>query len=379
MEKKISVIVPVYHPIKEYLDRLLDSIVRQTLGIESIEILLVSDGDCSEATKEMLFYWEKRYPENIIVIFYEENRKPGYARTLGIESSNGEYIAFADQDDWIALEMYRVLYNRAKEENAEIAGGFSTRDRKYERPEIMRNYTGAPDKLWEINTIQERKQFLREKEMGGYWCSIYRRAFLFEHDIYFPEGLTYDDNFFGALCLFYVKKVLVLGEYFYHWFVNKKSISMLHNGNTHFDRTEIELLKIKTYKARGLFDYYKEEIEVEFLRMYFINTWHIFFFNLDYIPYNTYIEMCQTIHREFPEYRNNPYLYSGKMVDNYMIFPLFAMFWNDFTQKGDFENLQFLKTIPKNIREISWLDMMDGKMTEEELQWYKKICRLLSD
>lgn len=116
MKPIVSVIVPVYYPRREYIDRLLDSIVRQTIGIEQLEVILVSDGDSSEATKEMLAAWESRFPKQLILIRYEENQGPGYARTLGMEYANGKYIAFADQDDWLSLEMYRVLTETAERE-----------------------------------------------------------------------------------------------------------------------------------------------------------------------------------------------------------------------------------------------------------------------
>ena len=124
--KEVSVIIPIYHPKREYIDRLMDSIVRQTVGIEKIEAIMVSDGDQTEETKGILSFWEEKYPENILVIYYEENRKPGYARTLGMEYARGKYIAFADQDDWLSLEIYRLLVEKAEESGCEIVGGFHT-------------------------------------------------------------------------------------------------------------------------------------------------------------------------------------------------------------------------------------------------------------
>ena len=69
MEPKVSVIIPIYHPKREYIDRLMDSVARQTIGMEKIEVILVSDGDQSQETKEILSSWEERYSENILVIY----------------------------------------------------------------------------------------------------------------------------------------------------------------------------------------------------------------------------------------------------------------------------------------------------------------------
>jgi len=374
---EISVIIPIYHPKREYIDRLMDSIVRQTIGIEKIEVIFVSDGDQTEETKGILSFWEEKYPENILVIYYEENRKPGYARTLGMEYARGTYIAFADQDDWISLEMYRVLTEKAEETGCEIAGGFHTRDREYVRPEIERKYTGDEEVLWEIRDSATRKKFLTEAKMGGYWCSIYRRAFLEEHEIYFPAGVTYDDNFFGALSRFSIRKILVVGEYFYHWFANETSISQCENGNTHFDRLKVELMKLEEYKKRGFFEEYRDEIEIMFLQVYFINTMHTFFWHLNYIPYDVYEEMCGMVHRNFPHYRQNPYFTSGLMEYDFATWVLYPIVYQYYCDLGDEENIRLLSQVPEKVQSLSWLDVMGGGLTEVELTWFKIIYLLL--
>lgn len=377
MEPKVSVIIPIYHPKREYIDRLMDSVARQTIGMEKIEVILVSDGDQSQETKEILSSWEERYPENILVIYYEENRRPGYARTLGMDYARGKFIAFADQDDWLSLEMYRVLVERAEEFGCDIAGGHSTRDQEYRRPVAERTFTGEKDVLWEIQDSASRKKFLMEGKLGGYWCSIYRRDFLEEHGIYYPADVTYDDNFFGALTRFYAKKVLVMGEYFYHWFVNDQSISIRQDGSTYFDRLKVELLKLEELKRRGFFGEYRDEIEMMFIQMYFINTMHAFFWHLNDVPYEIYKDMCHTVGREFPTYRHNPYFHSG--LDEYesaawCYYPTIYQYYRD---KGDQENIQILEKVPEKVRKVCWLDVMEGDLTEVELTWFKIIYLLL--
>lgn len=372
MKPIVSVIVPVYHPRREYIDRLLDSIVRQTIGIEQLEVILVSDGDSSEATKEMLAAWESRFPKQLILIRYEENQGPGYARTLGMEYANGKYIAFADQDDWLSLEMYRVLTETAEREQCDIAGGFSTRDREYVRPEAgERLFTEFEDVVWDIRDEKVRKEFLVKREMGGYWCSIYRSDFLRENDIYFPAGVTYDDNFFGKLCMFHAVRVAVLGECFYHWFVNDKSISLAWDGTTHFDRLTVEELALQALKERGFLEMYHDEIELSFVEIYYINTMHTFFCHLRETPYQTYLQMCARVKELFPEYRSNPYFSSGPEQYACYGWAYYPYIQYHYYEQGDTEKLALLEQMPERIRNMSWLDTIEGDLTEEELTWYK--------
>lgn len=377
MEPIVSVIIPIYHPKREYIDRLMDSVARQTIGMEKMEVILVSDGDQSQETRAILSSWEERYPENILVIYYEENRKPGYARTLGMEYARGRYIAFADQDDWLSLEMYRVLVEKAEKYGCDIAGGRSTRDREYQRPMAERKFTGEEDVLWEMGNSADRKRFLMEGKVDGYWCSIYRRDFLEENGIYYPVDVTYDDNFFGTLCRFCARKVLVAGEYFYHWFVNDQSISVRKDGSTYFDRLTVELLKLEEFRKRGLFEEYRDEIEMMFLQLYFINTMHAFFWHLNDIPYDVYREMCETIGREFPAYRQNPYFCSGLDEHESATWCYYPIVYQYYLEQGDEENIQILEQVPEKVRKVSWLDVMGGGLTEEELIWFKIVYMLL--
>lgn len=375
-EPMVSVVVPVYHPEKEYMDRLLDSIVRQTIGIENIQLILVSDGDKSKETQHILSCWEEKYPENILVICYDENMGPGYARTMGIEYATGKYIAFADQDDWLSLEMYRVLTEKAEEYSTEITGGFSFRERQYTPPEVERQYTGGEDVFWEINDSDDRRKYLMTSIRDGYWCSIYRRDFLQENEIFFPAGITYDDNFFGLLCDFHVKRVLIVGEYFYHWYYNAQSISMRENGTTHFDRLQVELMGLDELKKRGFFQTYHAEIEWHFLLIYFFNTWHTFFFHMDYIPYDVYLDMCRTVKKEFPAYRDNPYLSCGVDKFEWYTWSCYPIVNNYWTEQGHQENIDYLQQVPEKLRDVSWLDLITGDLTQVDLTWFKVIYLL---
>ena len=112
---KVSVIVPVYNTEK-YLERCLDSIMKQTL--KEIEIIIVDDGSkeacallCDEIAK-----WDSR-----IKVIHKKNGGLGFARNTGIKEANGEYIGFVDSDDYIEPLMYERLYGAAVKCNADLA------------------------------------------------------------------------------------------------------------------------------------------------------------------------------------------------------------------------------------------------------------------
>lgn len=55
--KKISVIVPCYK-VEKYIDKCMESIVHQTIGIENLEIILVNDAS-PDGTLDKLKEWER--------------------------------------------------------------------------------------------------------------------------------------------------------------------------------------------------------------------------------------------------------------------------------------------------------------------------------
>lgn len=107
---EISVIIPCYN-VEKYIDRCLESVVAQTIGLDMIEIIVINDASTDNTLKK-LYEWERRFPENIMVVTYEENLRQGGARNIGLEYASGQYIGFVDADDWIERDMYRLLYEK---------------------------------------------------------------------------------------------------------------------------------------------------------------------------------------------------------------------------------------------------------------------------
>lgn len=108
---KVSIIVPCWG-VEKYLDRCVESLVNQTL--KDIEIILVDD-ESPDRVPQMCDEWAGR--DARIKVIHKKNAGLGMACNSGLEVATGEYVAFCDSDDWVELNTYDTLYNRAKEEN----------------------------------------------------------------------------------------------------------------------------------------------------------------------------------------------------------------------------------------------------------------------
>lgn len=216
---KVSIIVPV-HNAGIYLAVCLDSLASQTL--KEIEILLVLDKptDGSDKVAEEYAAKDARFK----ILYNQENLHTGLSRNKGIANASGEYIGFADHDDYCEPEMFEQLYSKAVAASADVViSNF------YDENPVSQSYFAYP-KGYSAEEFQ-RQAFLalisadysiRNSEsfnnMNVIWNQIYRREFVLEHAITFPDNrvLTMEDVFFSIKVYHFAKKVYYLPETYYH-------------------------------------------------------------------------------------------------------------------------------------------------------------------
>jgi glycosyltransferase involved in cell wall biosynthesis len=117
----VSVVVPVYNAA-EHLGECLASIVRQSLGFERIEVLAVDDGS-TDGSGELLDDWAARHPGRIRVLHQPNSGAPGGPRNRAIELAAGEYLFFADPDDYLGDEGLERMVAAAERHGSDVVLG----------------------------------------------------------------------------------------------------------------------------------------------------------------------------------------------------------------------------------------------------------------
>lgn len=112
---KLSVIVPIYN-VESYLKKCIDSILNQTL--KDIEVILVDDGSTDGCGKICDEYAKK---DQRIKVIHKQNEGLSMARNAGIRAAGSQYIGFVDSDDYIADDMYEILYKNILDYDADIS------------------------------------------------------------------------------------------------------------------------------------------------------------------------------------------------------------------------------------------------------------------
>ena len=112
---KVSVIVP-FNNVENYISKCLTSLIYQSL--EDIEIICINDASTDNSKNIVLEY--AKYDKRIKILNINTMSGQSYARNLGFEIASGEYIGFVDSDDWVELDMFEKMYNKAKLGNTDI-------------------------------------------------------------------------------------------------------------------------------------------------------------------------------------------------------------------------------------------------------------------
>lgn len=111
----ISVIVPVYNASSQ-LPRCIESILNQTY--QDFELLLMDDGS-SDNSLQICQDYEAR--DSRIRVYTHKNSGVSVTRNWGISLARGQYVEFADSDDYLRENALETLLSALEAENADLS------------------------------------------------------------------------------------------------------------------------------------------------------------------------------------------------------------------------------------------------------------------
>ena len=201
MEKKISVIIPVYN-VEKYIRECLDSVLEQSL--KDIEVVCVNDGS-TDGSRSVLSEYEAG--DKRIIVLDKENGGLSSARNSGIDIAQGKYVLFLDSDDLLASEeALSILYDKAEKEvldqlyfdaevffeNEEVKTQNSNYIEYYKR---KKNYPDVMTGKELFSELQTNWDFKPNACM-----QLLRRSFLIDNKLTFCEGILHEDEVFTLEC-----------------------------------------------------------------------------------------------------------------------------------------------------------------------------------
>jgi len=286
MDKKVSIIVPVYNTEK-YLTKCLESLVNQTL--KEIEIIIINDGSKDNSEKIIMNYIDK-YSDKIKYI-YQENSGQAVARNKGIQMAKGEYIAFVDSDDYVDERTYEILWNEAKEKDYDILC-FN----------LYEDIDGNIRRAMVYNTENDDmvKKYITSEASP---CNkIIKTCILRDNNLGFLEGHIYEDFALVPRLALYTNKIGYIDKCLYYYVIHSNSTMRQEC----FNQKLMDIFLVLEY----LYDAFSETEYIEELEYLYIE--HLLHSaSLRFLKYKEGIEQIQKIARimkqKFPKWEKNKY------------------------------------------------------------------------
>lgn len=119
---KVSVLVPVYG-VEKYIGKCAESLFSQTY--KDLEYVFVNDFTPDKSI-EVLQSVVSKYPErqaDIKIITHDRNRGSGAARHTAMDYATGEFVVFADSDDFLPVDGIEKLVRRQEQTGADLVDG----------------------------------------------------------------------------------------------------------------------------------------------------------------------------------------------------------------------------------------------------------------
>lgn len=297
VKPKVSIIVPVYN-VEKYIDKCLDSLVNQTL--KDIEIIVINDGT-KDNSQQIIDKYVKKYP--FVKSFIKENGGMSSARNYGLKYAKGEYIAFVDSDDYVELDMYEKMYQKAKSNDFDVV----VCNIKYIYPSSEKCVSSN------INSDLFTKEDIKKSMLVFYpsvWNKIYHNR-VFKKNIKFKENAWYEDVEFLYKLYPYINSIGVVNKYCYNYVRREGTITSTFNERV-FDYISNWNGIIKYYKDNNLYNEYKKELEycyVRYIYATFIKT--ATKISDKQVYYKAIDEAIKGVKNNFPKYRKNRYFYKN--------------------------------------------------------------------
>ncbi|MGN6130466.1 MAG: glycosyltransferase family 2 protein [Nocardioidaceae bacterium] len=221
----VTVIVPVYNTMP-YLEATLESLVRQTNGLDPLQVVAVDDGS-TDGSGDLLDRYAARFPDTFTVLHQPNSGGPATPCNRGLDLAEGRYVFFLGADDYLGDEALERLVTRADEWDSDVifgriegVGGRGVYQGVFE--ETRRDLDIVESELaYSLNNVK-----------------LFRRSMLDEHGIRYAHDLRVgSDQPFTIEAMLHARRISVLADYTYYFAVKREDSSNITFSHRWHQRT----------------------------------------------------------------------------------------------------------------------------------------------
>lgn len=236
---KVSIAVAVYKAA-DYIEKCVRSLFEQTL--DDLEFIFVDDASPDESVA-IIERTLQDYPNRqgqVKILHHEHNMDLPQTRWDGLDAATGEYFIYVDSDDWVETNYAELLYNKAKETEADIV----VCDFYIDKSNESKVFYSLPDDEGDVGE-RLRDNTLNRQCFPTLWIRLFRRRLFYENEIVWPKYGMSEDVTIILQATYYAKKLAYLNVPLYHYWRNENSYSQL--------KDEMSIYK-RFYSAKGNID-----------------------------------------------------------------------------------------------------------------------------
>ena len=222
----VSIVIPVYN-VSAYVERSMKSVMSQTYS--DIECILVDDAtqdDSIEICERMIGEYDG--PIRFHVLHHQQNRGLSAARNTGTKVATGEWIYYLDSDDEITADCIEKLMKPIEEDSSiEMVQGNHIEERNGKE----QFYNKGLSHILISGNDNVRNHYYRNHHICACaWNKLLKRQFVEEHQLYFKDGLLYEDRLWSFYLHKYLRKVYICNDVTYYYHIRTQSITTGANG-----------------------------------------------------------------------------------------------------------------------------------------------------
>ncbi len=255
---KASVIVPCWN-VEKWVEDAVNSVLRGSFP--DFEIIAVDDGstDGTGAILDRLASVDAR-----VRVLHLPNRRVSAARNSGLDEARGEYVFFLDGDDTYDPEFLALGVGEMSATGAdycifpmnvtELGGGvprFEPLKSDYHcssseeiRSRLISRFIGYS--MEHVRRWYGGEPLFSQREPGGVWRCVYRRALIERHHVRFNESIfLYEDALFNCDYLSWAQKTTCRPEPVYNYVLHKGGMIDNRNRTLRVFRNKLTLLRAR--------------------------------------------------------------------------------------------------------------------------------------
>lgn len=238
-----TIIIP-HHNTPELLKRCWNSIP----DTERIQVVVVDDNSNPDIVN---FQDLRRHGRsNTSLILTKEGRGAGYARNVGLSHAKGDWLIFADSDDFFEPNLLEIL-DRHKGSSCEMIL-FKARSVDSETLEPSNRDENINKRIDDAlaHVISTRKASLL---VHSPWCRMIKRSFVEDNHIKFDEVMCENDTMFTTKCSCLAKNIEVSPSTLYVCTYRRGSLwdQRKKNPENYLTRLKVQINRNKYVKQFG--------------------------------------------------------------------------------------------------------------------------------